>query len=191
MIRWNQLQIYCLLDRKNSFYNEKLEEANRQNKAIKNRLNQSGQLSILDNLHITGLSPSHKRVWLLHCLAFSYEPQASIFQVGKGCRFSDVHFNCVRKLIYCWSYNRKIGYCTTFLYYAGDSGGCMCCYFLYSLKLNSSMLYFKIIYERDQFEFFVCNNLQKQMHCLYWLVLIKLVMIENNVCLSVLSHLGR
>ncbi|KAG5009686.1 hypothetical protein JHK82_018316 [Glycine max] len=73
------------------FHEEKLEEANRQNKAIKNRLNQSGQLSILDNLHITGLSPSHKRVWLLHCLAFSYEPQASIFQVGKGCRFSDVY----------------------------------------------------------------------------------------------------
>ncbi|KAG5022888.1 hypothetical protein JHK82_018789 [Glycine max] len=53
---------------------EKLEEANRQNKAIENRLNQSGQLSILDNLHITRLSPSHKRVRLLHYLAFSYEP---------------------------------------------------------------------------------------------------------------------
>ena len=128
------------------FLREKLEEANRQNKAIENRLNQIGQLSVLDNLHITGLSPSHfitvlrhtvrsiinfvrlivddmryagwdidatvdaieqnvvymaedhkcftkmaKRVWLLHCLAFSYEPQASIFQVGKGCRFSDVY----------------------------------------------------------------------------------------------------
>ncbi|KAG5020694.1 hypothetical protein JHK87_016549 [Glycine soja] len=32
-----------------------------------------------------------KRVWLLHCLAFSYEPQASIFQVGKWCIFSDVY----------------------------------------------------------------------------------------------------
>ncbi|KAL5161641.1 Protein GRAVITROPIC IN THE LIGHT 1 [Glycine soja] len=80
-----------LKDSKIIFHWEKLEEANRKNKAIKNRLNQSGQLSILDNLHITGLSPSHKRVWLLHCLAFSYEPQASIFQVGKGCRFSDVY----------------------------------------------------------------------------------------------------
>ena len=56
------------------FLREKLEEANRQNKAIENRLNQSGQLSILDNLHITRLSPSHKRVRLLHYLAFSYEP---------------------------------------------------------------------------------------------------------------------
>uniref|UniRef100_A0A0R0JLZ1 Uncharacterized protein n=1 Tax=Glycine max TaxID=3847 RepID=A0A0R0JLZ1_SOYBN len=128
------------------FLREKLEEANRQNKAIENRLNQIGQLSVLDNLHITGLSPSHfitvlrhtvrsiinfvrlivddmryagwdidatvdaieqnvvymaedhkcftkmaKRVWLLHCLAFSYEPQASIFQVGKWCIFSDVY----------------------------------------------------------------------------------------------------
>ncbi|XP_061351610.1 protein GRAVITROPIC IN THE LIGHT 1-like [Gastrolobium bilobum] len=36
-----------------------------------------------------------KRVWLLHCLAFSFEPQASIFQVGKGCRFSDVYMESV------------------------------------------------------------------------------------------------
>ena len=85
------------------FHEEKLEEANRQNKAIKNRLNQSGQLSILDNLHITGLSPSHKRVWLLHCLAFSYEPQASIFQVGKGCRFSDVYMESVNDEIFLYS----------------------------------------------------------------------------------------
>lgn len=32
-----------------------------------------------------------KRVWLLHCLAFSFEPEASIFQAGKGCRFSEVY----------------------------------------------------------------------------------------------------
>ncbi|KAM7250636.1 hypothetical protein ACFE04_022519 [Oxalis oulophora] len=32
-----------------------------------------------------------KRVWVLHCLAFSFEPEASIFQVSKGCRFSDVY----------------------------------------------------------------------------------------------------
>ena len=75
----------------------------RQSKAIENRLNQSGQLSILDNLHITGLSPSHKRVWLLHCLAFSYEPQASIFQVGKGCRFSDVYMESVNDEIFLYS----------------------------------------------------------------------------------------
>ncbi|KAE9585132.1 hypothetical protein Lal_00017945 [Lupinus albus] len=36
-----------------------------------------------------------KRVWLLHCLAFSFEPQASIFQVEKGCRFSDVYLESV------------------------------------------------------------------------------------------------
>ncbi|KAF8413707.1 hypothetical protein HHK36_001699 [Tetracentron sinense] len=32
-----------------------------------------------------------KWVWLLHCLAFSLEPEASIFQVSKMCRFSDVY----------------------------------------------------------------------------------------------------
>nr|GMD84166.1 IRK-interacting protein-like [Ipomoea batatas] len=31
-----------------------------------------------------------KRVWLLHCLAFSFNPEASIFQVSKGAPFSDV-----------------------------------------------------------------------------------------------------
>ncbi|PSS05882.1 IRK-interacting protein [Actinidia chinensis var. chinensis] len=32
-----------------------------------------------------------KRVWLLHCLAFSFEPEASIFRVGNKCRFSEVY----------------------------------------------------------------------------------------------------
>ncbi|XP_044508474.1 protein GRAVITROPIC IN THE LIGHT 1 [Mangifera indica] len=32
-----------------------------------------------------------KRVWLLHCLAFSFQPEASIFQVNKGTRFSEVY----------------------------------------------------------------------------------------------------
>ncbi|VVA97661.1 unnamed protein product [Arabis nemorensis] len=32
-----------------------------------------------------------KRVWLLHCLAFSFDPEASIFEVPKGCRFSEVY----------------------------------------------------------------------------------------------------
>ncbi|XP_010552126.1 PREDICTED: uncharacterized protein LOC104822570 [Tarenaya hassleriana] len=36
-----------------------------------------------------------KRVWLLHCLAFSFEPEASIFQVPKGCRFSEVYMKSV------------------------------------------------------------------------------------------------
>lgn len=39
-----------------------------------------------------------KRVWLLHCLAFSFEPEAaSIFQVAKECRFSDVYMHCVNE----------------------------------------------------------------------------------------------
>ncbi|XP_028114509.1 protein GRAVITROPIC IN THE LIGHT 1-like isoform X1 [Camellia sinensis] len=36
-----------------------------------------------------------KRVWLLHCLAFSFEPEASVFQVGKKCRFSEVYMESV------------------------------------------------------------------------------------------------
>lgn len=36
-----------------------------------------------------------KKVWLLHCLAFSFEPVASIFQFKKGCRFSEVYMESV------------------------------------------------------------------------------------------------
>lgn len=36
-----------------------------------------------------------KRVWLLHCLAFSFDPEAAIFQVSKGCRFSEVYMESV------------------------------------------------------------------------------------------------
>ncbi|XP_026385791.1 protein GRAVITROPIC IN THE LIGHT 1-like [Papaver somniferum] len=36
-----------------------------------------------------------KMVWLLHCLGFSFNPQASIFQTRKGCRFSEVFMGSV------------------------------------------------------------------------------------------------
>ncbi|KAF8411081.1 hypothetical protein HHK36_003620 [Tetracentron sinense] len=36
-----------------------------------------------------------KWVWLLHCLAFSFEPEASIFQVKKNCRYSEVYMESV------------------------------------------------------------------------------------------------
>ncbi|QCD87240.1 structural maintenance of chromosome 1 [Vigna unguiculata] len=45
----------------------------------------------------TSFAEMAKRVWLLHCLAFSFESQASIFQVGKGCRFSDVYMESVNE----------------------------------------------------------------------------------------------
>ena len=48
-----------------------------------------------DTNFFTSFAEMAKRVWLLHCLAFSFEPQASIFQVGKGCRFSDVYMKSV------------------------------------------------------------------------------------------------
>ncbi|RAL49082.1 hypothetical protein DM860_015073 [Cuscuta australis] len=36
-----------------------------------------------------------KRVWLLHCLAFSFDPEASIFQASRGSRFSEVYMESV------------------------------------------------------------------------------------------------
>uniref|UniRef100_A0A2P2NJI9 Uncharacterized protein LOC105139355 n=1 Tax=Rhizophora mucronata TaxID=61149 RepID=A0A2P2NJI9_RHIMU len=36
-----------------------------------------------------------KRIWLVHRLAFSFEPEASIFQASRGCRFSEVYMECV------------------------------------------------------------------------------------------------
>ncbi|XP_027355625.1 protein GRAVITROPIC IN THE LIGHT 1-like [Abrus precatorius] len=48
-----------------------------------------------DTNFFTSFAEMAKRVWLLHCLAFSFEPQASIFQVRKGCRFSDVYMESV------------------------------------------------------------------------------------------------
>lgn len=36
-----------------------------------------------------------RRVWLLHCLAFSFDQEVSIFQVGKSCRFSEVYMESV------------------------------------------------------------------------------------------------
>ncbi|XWS10854.1 hypothetical protein CRYUN_Cryun38cG0033700 [Craigia yunnanensis] len=41
------------------FLREKLDESNKQNRLLEKRLNQSGQLFVLDNLHLSGLSPSH------------------------------------------------------------------------------------------------------------------------------------
>lgn len=43
----------------------------------------------------TSFSEMAKRVWLLHCLAFSFNPEASIFQVNKGCFFSEVYMESV------------------------------------------------------------------------------------------------
>ena len=36
-----------------------MDESNKQNRLLEERLNQSGQLFVLDNLHLPGLSPSH------------------------------------------------------------------------------------------------------------------------------------
>ncbi|PIA42070.1 hypothetical protein AQUCO_02100134v1 [Aquilegia coerulea] len=38
----------------------------------------------------TAFTEMAKHVWLLHCLAFSFNPEVNIFQVRRGCRFSEV-----------------------------------------------------------------------------------------------------
>ncbi|KAE8683745.1 putative SecY protein transport family protein [Hibiscus syriacus] len=43
----------------------------------------------------TSFAEMAKRVWILHCLAFSFVPEASIFQISKGCRFSEVYMESV------------------------------------------------------------------------------------------------
>ncbi|XP_010535033.1 PREDICTED: uncharacterized protein LOC104810433 [Tarenaya hassleriana] len=48
-----------------------------------------------DTSFATGFLEMAKRVWLLHCLAFSFEPEAKIFRVSKGCRFSEVYMKSV------------------------------------------------------------------------------------------------
>ncbi|KAI9186333.1 hypothetical protein LWI28_016261 [Acer negundo] len=48
-----------------------------------------------DTGFFTAFAEMAKRVWLLHCLAFSFNPEASIFQVSKGCRFSEVYMESI------------------------------------------------------------------------------------------------
>ncbi|GAB4827179.1 hypothetical protein Ancab_034069 [Ancistrocladus abbreviatus] len=39
----------------------------------------------------TAFAEMARRIWLLHCLALSFDPPAVAFQVKKGCRFSEVY----------------------------------------------------------------------------------------------------
>lgn len=49
-----------------------------------------------DSAFFSSFSEMARRVWLLHCLAFSFDPAASIFQVRKGCRFSAVYMDAAQ-----------------------------------------------------------------------------------------------
>ncbi|KAF5728065.1 hypothetical protein HS088_TW21G00208 [Tripterygium wilfordii] len=53
----------------------------------------SGQF--LDSIIFVSFAKMAKWIYLLHCLSFSFEPEGSIFQVGKGCRFSKVYMEIV------------------------------------------------------------------------------------------------
>lgn len=48
-----------------------------------------------DTPFFTAFSEMAKRVWLLHCLAFSFNPEATIFQVSKGWIFSEVYMESI------------------------------------------------------------------------------------------------
>ncbi|XWS27383.1 hypothetical protein CRYUN_Cryun26dG0110400 [Craigia yunnanensis] len=48
-----------------------------------------------DTTFFTLFAEMVKRFWLLHCLAFAFEPEASIFQIIKGCRFSELYMESV------------------------------------------------------------------------------------------------
>lgn len=53
----------------------------------------SGQFP--DNLFFTSFAEMARRIWLLHLLAFSFNPEASIFQINKMSRFSEVYMESV------------------------------------------------------------------------------------------------
>ncbi|ONI10768.1 hypothetical protein PRUPE_4G067400 [Prunus persica] len=61
-------------------------------------LNQRKLLStggVPDSAFFAAFAEMSMRVWLLHCLAFSFGQQVSIFQVKKGSRFSEVYMESV------------------------------------------------------------------------------------------------
>lgn len=45
----------------------------------------------------TAFSEMAKRIWLLHCLSFSFNPEASIFQVSRKMRFSEIYMETVNE----------------------------------------------------------------------------------------------
>ncbi|KZV30861.1 hypothetical protein F511_37094 [Dorcoceras hygrometricum] len=44
-----------------------------------------------------------KHIWLLHCLALSFDPKVSIFQAKKGCRFSEVYMESLNDEVFLLS----------------------------------------------------------------------------------------
>ncbi|KAK0579746.1 hypothetical protein LWI29_030827 [Acer saccharum] len=48
-----------------------------------------------DSAFFTSFAEMARRVWLLHCLAYSFDQEVSIFQVPKNCRFSEVYMENV------------------------------------------------------------------------------------------------
>ncbi|PQQ03413.1 IRK-interacting protein [Prunus yedoensis var. nudiflora] len=62
-------------------------------KLISRKLLSTG--GVPDSSFFAAFAEMSMRVWLLHCLAFSFGQQVSIFQVKKGSRFSEVYMESV------------------------------------------------------------------------------------------------
>ncbi|KAL9433101.1 hypothetical protein AB3S75_028007 [Citrus x aurantiifolia] len=63
-----------------------------------------------DSAFFSSFADMAKRVWLLHCLAFSFDPEASIFQVNKGSRFSEVYMESVAEEAFLNSAEPRVGF---------------------------------------------------------------------------------
>lgn len=50
-----------------------------------------------ESTFFTTFSEMAKRIWLLHCLAFSFDPVPSIFQLSRGNRYSDVYMESLNE----------------------------------------------------------------------------------------------
>ncbi|KAM6550238.1 hypothetical protein CsatB_000046 [Cannabis sativa] len=75
--------------------------------------NSNGEFPMFDSsTFLASFFEMAKRVWLLHCLAFSFEPQASIFQVKKGCRFSEVYMESIAEEVFPLSQN-DMSFCSS------------------------------------------------------------------------------
>uniref|UniRef100_A0A7N1A6R1 DUF641 domain-containing protein n=1 Tax=Kalanchoe fedtschenkoi TaxID=63787 RepID=A0A7N1A6R1_KALFE len=48
-----------------------------------------------ETLFFASFAEMARRVWLLHCLAFSFDPQVAIFQIRPGARFSELYMESV------------------------------------------------------------------------------------------------
>ncbi|KAL5707398.1 hypothetical protein ACHQM5_018302 [Ranunculus cassubicifolius] len=64
---------------------------------------------IPDTSFYGAFSEMARRIWLLHCLGFSFDPEASIFQVRNGSRFSELYMESVTQEPFLSAGNPRVG----------------------------------------------------------------------------------